>query len=71
MGAFVVIGMLNPLADGLGLSASQAGWVMTVYALAYAVGSPIVVALTGTWSDSGWRTARLLPFLGKPGRGDG
>ncbi len=50
MGAFVVIGMLNPLADGLGLSASEAGWVMTVYALAYAVGSPVVVALSGTWS---------------------
>lgn len=62
MGAFVVIGMLNPLADGLGLSAAQAGWVMTVYALAYAVGSPIIVALTGTWTRRFVLTLGLVLF---------
>ena len=50
MGAFIVIGILNPLADDLALSADQAGWVLTFYAIAYALGSPIGVALTGTWS---------------------
>ena len=50
MGAFVVIGMLNPLADGLGVRPSEAGWVMTVYALTYAIGSPVAVALTGIWT---------------------
>ena len=62
MGAFVVIGMLNPLADGLGLGISEAGWVMTVYALAYAVGSPIVVSLTGNWSRRFVLTLGLVLF---------
>ena len=47
MGAFMVVGMLNPVADDLGLSPAGAGWLMTIYALAYAVLSPILVALTG------------------------
>ena len=49
MGAFVVIGMLNPLADGLGVGPAEAGWIMTVYAMTYVVGSPLAVALTGAW----------------------
>ncbi|TFL19065.1 MFS transporter [Jannaschia formosa] len=47
MGAFLVIGMLGPLARDLALPAAQAGWVMTAYALAYAVLSPLLVSLTG------------------------
>ena len=47
MGAFVVIGALGPLARDLGMTASRAGWVMTAYALAYAVLSPLLVAATG------------------------
>ncbi len=49
MGAFVVIGMLNPMADSFGVSAAEAGLVLTVYALAYAVASPVAVAATGGW----------------------
>ncbi|MBY4894120.1 MFS transporter [Rhodobacteraceae bacterium N5(2021)] len=47
MGAFMVIGMLPPLAADLGLSVSLAGWVMTIYAIAYAVTSPLLVSATG------------------------
>ncbi len=47
MGAFMVVGLLNPLADDMGISAAAAGWVMTSYALAYAVLSPVLVSLTG------------------------
>lgn len=47
MAAFVVIGLLNPLSQDLSLTASQAGWIMTTYALAYAVLSPLLVSLTG------------------------
>jgi predicted MFS family arabinose efflux permease len=47
MGAFIVIGVLEPMAGGLGIGAARAGWVMTVYALSYAVLSPVLVALTG------------------------
>lgn len=47
MGAFVVIGTLVPIAEGLRLGKAEAGWVMTAYALAYAAASPVLVALTG------------------------
>lgn len=47
MGAFVVIGALGPLARDLGLTPAVAGWVMTSYALGYAVLSPLLVAATG------------------------
>jgi DHA1 family inner membrane transport protein len=47
MGAFVVIGVLAPLSEDLGLSKTQAGLAMTVYAVAYAVLSPLLVAFTG------------------------
>ena len=49
MGAFVVIGVLSPLAADLGLSRTDAGLVMTVYAVAYAVLSPLLVAFTGNF----------------------
>jgi DHA1 family inner membrane transport protein len=47
IGAFMVIGMLPPIAGDLGLSTAGAGWIMTVYALAYAVCSPLLVSSTG------------------------
>ncbi len=47
MGAFVAVGILTPVAQGFGLTVAQAGWVMTVYALVYAVASPLLVAVTG------------------------
>ena len=48
MGAFVVIGVLEPIARDYGIGAAAAGWAMTIYAIAYAIGSPLLVALTGT-----------------------
>lgn len=47
MGAFVIIGILNPLADAFDLSTSTAGSLMVVYSISYAVLSPLLVALTG------------------------
>jgi MFS transporter, DHA1 family, inner membrane transport protein len=53
MGAFVVIGILSPVAADLGVSKAQAGSLLTVYAVVYALSSPLIVALTGridrTW----------------------
>jgi DHA1 family inner membrane transport protein len=46
-GAFLVIGMLSPLAHSLSMSKVQAGWVMSAYALGYALTSPLLIALTG------------------------
>jgi DHA1 family inner membrane transport protein len=47
MGAFVVVGIITPIADGLGIEKSAAGLALTVYAASYAIGSPLCVALTG------------------------
>ena len=47
MGAFVVVGVLSPLAEAFAITKSQAGWVMTAYALVYAVASPVLVSLSG------------------------
>jgi predicted MFS family arabinose efflux permease len=47
IGAFSVVGVLSPLATSLGVSVADAGWMMTIYALLYAVSSPVLVALSG------------------------
>lgn len=47
VGAFVIIGVLEPLGAGLNIAPQRAGILMTVYALAYAVLSPVLVSLTG------------------------
>ncbi|KAA0910298.1 MFS transporter [Aquicoccus porphyridii] len=47
IGAFLVIGILSPMVADLGVSAARGGWIMTSYALGYAVLSPILVSLTG------------------------
>ncbi len=48
-GAFLVIALLAPISQALSMSKAQAGWVMGAYALAYAVLSPVFIALTGAW----------------------
>ncbi len=48
MGAFVVIGIITPIADGLAVSKADAGIILTSYAIAYALLSPVGAALTGS-----------------------
>ncbi|SET59956.1 Predicted arabinose efflux permease, MFS family [Nonomuraea wenchangensis] len=45
-GMFVTAGLLPPISADLGVSRSAAGQLMTVFALAYAVLSPLLAALT-------------------------
>lgn len=47
MGVFVVIGIVSPIAEALAVSKADAGIVVTGYAIAYALLSPIGAALTG------------------------
>ncbi|MDG1471453.1 MAG: MFS transporter [Ascidiaceihabitans sp.] len=47
VGAFVIIGVLEPLGASLSVAPERAGILMTVYALAYAVLSPVLVSVTG------------------------
>ncbi|MFD0698473.1 MFS transporter [Paenibacillus sp. GCM10027628] len=43
---YIVSGILDRIAETLGTSVSAAGQLITVYSLAYAVGTPILMALT-------------------------
>lgn len=47
MGAFVVIGMIGPMATDLATSTAATGSILTVYALCYAVLSPLLASATG------------------------
>ncbi|MEM8978957.1 MAG: MFS transporter [Pseudomonadota bacterium] len=47
MSAFMLVGLITPLSDGLSISTSRAGATLTVYALSYAVFSPLLVSASG------------------------
>jgi predicted MFS family arabinose efflux permease len=53
-GTFVVTGILGGVSEDLSVSVSATGYLVTVFAAAYAVGSPILVAATG------WMARRQL-----------
>ncbi|MGB4118126.1 MAG: MFS transporter [Polaromonas sp.] len=48
-GAFVLSGILQPLAKELGVSVAAAGQVMTAYAIATAIFAPVLILLTARW----------------------
>lgn len=48
VGAFIVIGILSSIAAGIGVSKADAGIILTAYAAAYALLSPVGAALTGS-----------------------
>ncbi len=47
LGAFVIIGILNPVADAFQITTAQAGGLMVVYSVAYTILSPLIVSATG------------------------
>jgi DHA1 family inner membrane transport protein len=46
-GTFVITGILSEVAKNLSVSVGSAGYLITVFALVYALGSPVLVAATG------------------------
>ncbi|WP_261575616.1 MFS transporter [Frankia gtarii] len=46
---FVLAGLLPAIADDLSVSVSTAGQLTTIFSVTYAVGSPVLAALTGRW----------------------
>lgn len=46
-GAFGVLGVITPMSRDLTLTPVGAGWIVSAYALAYAIGSPLGASLTG------------------------
>jgi len=59
-GAFVIGGILGPIAEGLDVSVPAAGQAMTAYALANALLAPLLMLATGHWP----RKRALLLALG-------
>jgi len=62
-GAFVVGGILAPIAADLGTSLPAAGQAMTAYALSTALLAPPLLLATGAWSRRRAMLAALLVFL--------
>lgn len=61
-GAFVVGGILGPIADSLQVSVPAAGQAITVYALSTAVLAPVMLVLTGRWRRKRAMQLALLLF---------
>ena len=59
-GAFALSGILQPIAQALGISVSMAGQAMTAYAIASALLAPLLLVATGRWS----RRRAILLALG-------
>ena len=49
IGAFVVLGLMSTITRTLAIDPSDGAALMTSYAVAYAIGSPLLVAGTGRW----------------------
>src|SRR4051812_24020759 len=69
LGAFVVIGLVSPVARTYGVTPDAAGQVMTWYAIGYCVGSPLATALTGAAPRRLVLTGGLLLFALGPAFG--
>jgi predicted MFS family arabinose efflux permease len=60
---FVLSGLLPQVAASLHVSASAAGQLTTLFALVYAVGSPIIAAAAGAWDRRVLLTAGMGVFV--------
>ncbi|QIE57491.1 MFS transporter [Pikeienuella piscinae] len=62
VGAFMVIGVLGPIAGDLSMTEAEAGLIITVYAVAYMIGSPLLVASTGGFGRRNLLAGALVVF---------
>lgn len=60
---FVLSGLLPQVAVSLHVSASTAGQLTTLFALVYAVGSPVIAALAGGWDRRALLAAGMAVFV--------
>ncbi|MGO4271433.1 MFS transporter [Paenibacillus sp. TAF58] len=54
---FIIAGILDKISSSMDISVVAAGQLITVFSLAYAIGTPIIMALT-----SGWERRKLLLY---------
>ncbi|MBA2939853.1 MFS transporter [Paenibacillus sp. CGMCC 1.16610] len=60
--AFMIAGILQPIARDLNVSIFSAGQFVTVFSLTYAIGSPILATLTGNWERRRLLAVAMLIF---------
>lgn len=60
---FVLSGLLPQVAASLNVSASTAGQLTTLFALVYALGSPIIATLAGNWDRRALLAAGMAVFV--------
>ncbi|WP_280398543.1 MFS transporter [Nocardia carnea] len=60
--AFVIAGLLPDISDSLHVSVGAAGQLVSVFSMAYALLSPVLAALTSTWSRRTVLITALLIF---------
>src|ERR1700674_4888332 len=56
---FLLVGLLPKVASGVGVSVSEAGSLVTAYALAIAIGSPLLIVAVGRF-DTRWALVGLM-----------
>ena len=61
---YVIAGILPRVAAGMSVSVATAGQLVTVFALAYSLGSPLVAVATGRWARRRLLLAALGVFAG-------
>lgn len=60
--SFVVSSLLPPIAGDMGVSITQAGYLVLLYALGYAIGAPLLAAITGANDRRNVLTGAALVF---------
>lgn len=60
--AFVIAGLLPEISRSLGVDVASAGQLVSIFAIAYAVLSPLLAALTGRWSRRRVLVTALVVF---------
>ena len=60
--SFVVSSLLPPIAGDMGVSITQAGYLVLLYALGYALGAPLLAAVTGAQDRRNVLTSAALVF---------
>jgi len=63
MDAFVLTGLLPQIAHDLSVPVAVAGQLTTIFAATYAIGSPVIAALTGRWDRRILLGGGLVVFL--------
>ncbi len=61
--AFVVAGLLPQIVRDLDVTPATAGQLTTAFALTYAIGSPVLAAVTGRWDRRALLALGLATFL--------